>query len=781
MKFLIMDIRPLMTVFILLLNIETFSQAYPWSASIGSSGFDAGMAITIANDGNILTTGSFSGTVDFDPGPGVNNVSSIANTDMYLLKTDTAGNLLWVKTISGIGPEIIKTDHSGNIYLTGQFLGTVDFDPGPGIFNLSSGAVVDAFMLKLTSTGNFVWAFKIGADQQDYITSFDIDTNDNIYCTGSFGATVDFDPGAGVYNLNSAGQGDIFILKVDSNRIFQWVKKFGNSGPDQGTSICVDHSGNLLTTGFFRSNVDFDPNAAYYPLLALGLYDVFILKLDAAGNFIWAKRTGGSGSDLGYGITCDLSNNVLITGAASGLIDCNPGAGVFNLNTYGCFVSKLDSNGNFIWAKATGGPAKLTAYSIDQDNAGNIYLGGNLYGTTDADPGPAVYNITKSNYEAGFIIKLDVNGNFVWASGMDYICAIALNGSVMYRTGRFSNTTDLNPGSGINNVTSNGVTDIFIDKFNYCGANYDVNYSACDTFSLFGNTYSSSYDTVIQFLDVNGCDSNQNNHITIYPTQIFVSDTACDSYTYNAQTYNQSGIYTQNTINGPGCQVTITLNLIIHHADTLHYWQQSCVPSYTLNGQTYTSSGVYNQFYTNENGCDSTVILHLNITSCPPCIPDIIITDSLFYTDITESQTWIITSGTVIIPFGSKAKLDAYPDNYIQLNPGFKAEAGSIFVAQAYNGCYAGQPQLPNAKIFTGEVGMANEIVLYPNPTTGMIYIRHNEKLTGIQIFDMVGKLVINQKCNGETETNIDLSNLPNGVYHVKAAGYHSIKIIKNN
>jgi hypothetical protein len=786
MNLLFLNKRLLVTVFVLLFNVEAFAQVYPWSGSIGSTGDDAGASITIASDGNILTAGRFSGTVDFDPGAGLYNVSSITATDIYILKTDTAGNFLWVKTLgsnaSYISVGSIKTDYSGNICITGSFQGTVDFDPGPGVYNLSFSGVVDAFMLKLDAAGNFIKAFKLGGGGQDYITSFAIDAVNNVYCTGSFGGTVDFDPGAGVYNMNSAGQGDIYILKLDSNYVLQWAKRMGNSGPDQGIGISVDNSGNVLSTGTFRSTVDFDPNAGNYPLTAIGLGDIFISKLDASGNFIWAKRIGGSGTDLGYVITNDAGNNVIIAGSASGIVDFNPGGPVYNLNAFSGFVTKLDSNGNFVWAKTTGGPAGVTPYYMNQDNTGNIYLTGNLYGKTDMDPGAGVYNIDKNVYAGGFILKLANNGIFQWASGLDYTCAIALQGNTMYRTGAFSNTADLNPGAGINNLTSAGGTDIFIDKFNYCGVIYDMNYSACDSFSLNGNTFYSSFDTVVPYMDINGCDSNQNNHIVIYPTQIFISDTACGSYTFNAQTYTQSGNYTQNSINGPGCQVTTTLNLIINQTDTTHYWQQSCIASYTLNGQTYTSTGVYQQAFTDQLGCDSAVILHLTITSCPPCIPDIVIADSLFYTDITESQTWIITSGTVLIPAGTKAKLDAFPDDYIILNPGFKAEAGSVFVAQPYNGCYAGQPQLPAERTDDNSNFIAvDEIVLYPNPTSGLIHIKHDEKLTGIQIFDMVGKLVINQKCTGETETNIDLGNLPNGVYHVKALGYTSIKVVKNN
>jgi hypothetical protein len=178
------------------------------------------------------------------------------------------------------------------------------------------------------------------------------------------------------------------------------------------------------------------------------------------------------------------------------------------------------------------------------------------------------------------------------------------------------------------------------------------------------------------------------------------------------------------------------------------------------------------------NDGSQNISVFLNI---PVCVPFLTINTSPFYTAFTESQSWVLTSGTVLVAGGSHVVLDADSNSYVQLNPGFKADSGAVLIAQAYNGCTAGAPQLPNAKIFNGEALAISGIVLYPNPTSGMIHIKHDEKLTDIQIFDMVGKLVINQKCNGETETNIDLSNLPNGVYHVKAAGYQSMKVLKTD
>jgi hypothetical protein len=264
------------------------------------------------------------------------------------------------------------------------------------------------------------------------------------------------------------------------------------------------------------------------------------------------------------------------------------------------------------------------------------------------------------------------------------------------------------------------------------------------------------------------------------------------NYTWTGAVVNNvpfSPIITQTYIvtgtDANGCTntsyITITINST---SDTTNTSICAAQTPYMWNAQSLDSTGTYTANFTNIYGCDSTEVLNLTVSPCIVCVPDFTINYSPFYNALTESQSWITTYGTVLILAGTSVKLDANANSFVSLNPGFKAEHGSVFVAKAYNGCTAGAPQLPNAKIFNGETYLsttADEIVLYPNPTSGMIHIQHDEKLTGIQIFDMVGKLVINQKCNGETETNIDLSNLPNGVYHVKAVGCHSIKVVKNN
>ena len=153
--------------------------------------------------GNVYTTGYFRGTVDFDPGPGTVELTSAGTSsrDIFISKLDSGGNLVWAKAIGGVSNDFgwgIVADSSGNVYTTGDFVGTVDFDPGTGpseIFELASVGSSDIFISKLDSNGNFVGAWAMGGTADDYGYGIFVDTIGNIYATGYFKNTVDFDPG----------------------------------------------------------------------------------------------------------------------------------------------------------------------------------------------------------------------------------------------------------------------------------------------------------------------------------------------------------------------------------------------------------------------------------------------------------------------------------------------------------------------------------------------------------------------------------------------------------
>lgn len=309
----------------------------------------------------------------------------------------------------------ITTDADGNIYTTGSFAFPTDFDPGPGIFLLTPSGYCDAFVSKLDAAGNFLWARRMGGtyfgniDDKDVGKSIATDATGNIYVTGWFSETADFGP----FNIASNGHSDVFICKLDQNGTFLWVKNIGGWDDDRTIAMTLDYSGNIYTTGMFADTVDFDPGPG-----------IFYLIQQAVNAYPYQL-----GKDM--------------------------------------FISKLSTNGDFLWAKNIGGAYVTNSVDIDCDSKGNIYTTGTfasyyLGGITDFDPGPGIYNITASNYGDIFISKLDSLGNFVWAKALQDQSSIDNRSSSMvidaddniYITGRFIDTLDFDPGPGVFNLVT---------------------------------------------------------------------------------------------------------------------------------------------------------------------------------------------------------------------------------------------------------------------------------------------------------------------------------------
>ncbi|TRX04688.1 T9SS type A sorting domain-containing protein [Flavobacterium gawalongense] len=469
----------LMLLFFMLLSITKVQAQSPnlaWAKQMGGTGIDVSKSIAVDAVGNVYTTGYFQGTADFDPSAGVYNLTSAGSTDVFVTKLDATGNLVWAKamgsTVSDIG-QGISTDAAGNVYINGYFQGTADFDPNAGIFNLTSAGVQDIFVTKLDVAGNLVWAKAMGGTASDFGNGISTDAAGNVYTTGYFAGTVDFDPNAGVSNLTSAGVQDIFVSKLDTTGNLVWAKAMGGIASDAGYGITTDAAGNVYTTGYFTGTVDFDPNAGVSSLTSAGGQDIFVSKLDATGNLVWAKAMGGINTDIGYGISSDAAGNVYTTGYFTGTVDFDPNAGVSSLTSAGgqdIFVSKLDATGNLVWAKAMGGTSSDIGYGISTDAVGNVYTTGYFQGTVDFDPNAGVSNLTSAGFADVFVTKLDATGNLVWAKAMgSTVSDIGFGISTdavgnVYTTGYFSGTTDFDPNVGVYSLTPAGSQDIFVHK-----------------------------------------------------------------------------------------------------------------------------------------------------------------------------------------------------------------------------------------------------------------------------------------------------------------------------
>jgi hypothetical protein len=455
-----------------------------WAKGIGGSLSDVGTSIVTDLNGNVYTTGYYSGTMDFDPSLNTYTLSSNAGIDFYISKLDANGNFVWAKSIGGINNDFaygITLDPTGNVIVTGFFAGTVDFDPNLGVTNLNSALANGIFVLKLDALGNFIWAKAMYGNSYAYGLAVKTDATGNIYTTGLYSGTIDFDPGPAVTNLTVVGSSDFFVSKLDAAGNFVWVKSAGGSGLESGNDIKIDAAGNIYTTGHFNGTVDFDPGPGTFTLSSQGVNDIYITKWNSSGNFLWTVALGGAANDNGKSIDVDALGNVYTTGTYYGTVDFDPSIATYTLASNGnsdCFILKLNSSGNFLWAKTIGNANLDYGHALILDAAKNIYMCGSFRGTVDFDPGVNSYTLASAstNNPDGSILKLDSLGNFVWslATGgiskeeANAISVDALNN--VYTTGYFQGIADFDPSVGTFTLAPVGGFDAFIHKMNQCVA-----------------------------------------------------------------------------------------------------------------------------------------------------------------------------------------------------------------------------------------------------------------------------------------------------------------------
>jgi type IX secretion system substrate protein/beta-propeller repeat-containing protein len=391
-------------------------------------------------------------------------------------------NLEWAKGVGGTdsdGGQSVAIDAAGNIFIVGYFEETVDFDPNAGTTNLTAVDRTDIFVQKLDAGGNLLWAKSMGGTDEDVGLSSIVDASGNIYTTGYFAETVDFDPNAGTVNIKASGYQDIFVQKLDAGGNLAWAKTIGGDQGIIAKSIAMDISGNIYLTGSFSGTVDFDPGSGTQNITAKGSKDIFILKLDTGGNLVWVKSMGGTQSIEGLSITVDASGNVYTTGSFRGMIDFDPNSGVSNIYGTGLaiFIQKLDVNGNLVWAKAmmSNSIAFNSGRSITVDALGNVYSTGSFEETADFDPGADTFNITSMGQDDIYVQKLDAGGNLVWAKGMGGISydngnAIAVDASGnVYTTGTFRQKVDFDPNTDTFNIKVKGLSNTYIHKLDKDG------------------------------------------------------------------------------------------------------------------------------------------------------------------------------------------------------------------------------------------------------------------------------------------------------------------------
>ncbi len=519
---------------ILMVHFPVLAQNYffEWAKGIGGKGaFGLAQASSLATDnkGNVYTTGLYHcDSADFDPGPGTDYLYGAGGYASFISKLDAAGNHIWARGIPNTLKALdIATDTAENVYITGWFTGTADFDPGSNTANLTTNGGEDIFVCKFDKEGNYVWARKLGGLGTDNSRGIAVDASGNVYVAGYFNGTADFDPGPDTANLTANWDYDAFICKLDKDGRYVWAKSWGGSGWDW-SKVAVDAAGNVYTTGVFWFTVDFDPGPNVANLSA-GTFAAFVSKLDASGNYVWAKAMRGN-ANAGYDLVI-ANTGVYITGTFEGTVDFDPGPNTANLTANGgswdIFVCKLDTGGNYLWAKTVGGPAGSDwGMDIAVDAVDNVYILSMFYGTVDFDPGPGTANLISKGSSDVAILKLGPSGNYLWSGSMgcpddDYTGGIGVSSGNIYAAGTYYRATiEADPTSGIFEIAPISVGqypgNMFISKV-FCGdtSSSELTVDTCGDYTLGAQTYTMSGTYVQALSGILGCDSTITLHLTI--------------------------------------------------------------------------------------------------------------------------------------------------------------------------------------------------------------------------------------------------------------------------
>jgi hypothetical protein len=372
-------------------------------------------AEAVASDpsGNTIIAGWFMGTVDL--GAGLMSSTAAANSpDAFVQKRNAQGDVLWVRRFGGAGYDYafgVATDTNGQIYVTGNFGGSVDFGGGP----VTSAGAGDAFVVKLSPAGVHLWSRRFGGSDNDACEVVTTDAQGNAILALRYTWA---DINVGGVTLTNRGNGDIALVKLSANDgRTVWAKGLGGADLDNANAVAVDRAGDILVSGSFYGTADLGTGS----LVSLGSSDGFVAKYSGTdGTCRWARRFGGAGGDQGRAVAIDPeSGNVFVTGGFAGVVDFG-GGGLDSGLGGGIFLVGLTASGGYLWGQVTGGLGDI-GNGLAVDGRGNLVLTGKTsYAIYLPGMGAAVYSAGLPSF---FVALLGVSGNTAPSSRWVHVSA----------------------------------------------------------------------------------------------------------------------------------------------------------------------------------------------------------------------------------------------------------------------------------------------------------------------------------------------------------------------
>jgi len=473
-------LRFIFIFFCLISSLINVAQNSVWLNHFGGHNNDKVTKLEFNKTGYLFAAGDIKYTVDFKNGS-FDSTLDASNGNCFLTKIDpSSGMPIWVRQFGKGGQAYIRSftfDNDNNIFLAGMFAGTVDFDPSAKVKELTSnGPQSDIFIMKLDSSGNLNWVKSIGNTSTDWVTSITIDSYANIYFSGRYNFTIDFNPDSIVNNLTTNHNPDGYVCKFDSSGNFEFVRNFPGYNYQSCNDLVYDNNGFLFVLGTFEINLITKPKKKV--IRSNGEKDIFISKIDTSGNRYWTRQIGGTSDEYGTDILLDQNRNIYITGDFKGKSDLDPSSNHYFLNAinshpslYDSFVAKYDKDGWFKWANGYGGKSFERSYAIALDNQHNIYNTA-YFSDTATFSNNNNLSFVAIGHGDFLLNKFDSLGTHIYTRhfiGSSDAVAFTLaidTVSNIYLAGTFRDSVDFEPGPLSLNKTSKNMYDLFIQKLN---------------------------------------------------------------------------------------------------------------------------------------------------------------------------------------------------------------------------------------------------------------------------------------------------------------------------
>jgi hypothetical protein len=418
-----------------------------WATSAGDSNEQRLNSVAMSSSGEIVITGAFAGKITL----GGQTLTSAGGFDIFVAKLDPTGKVVWSQSFgdqfdqSGNG---VALDSSGNVFVTGDFKGTVNL----GGEVLVSGGSEDIFVASLDPTGKHLWSKRFGDIAYQSGRSVAADSSGNVAVLCTVEGSTSF--GGGL--LQSAGGADVILAKLNPGGNHLYSKIFGGSGAESASEIVIDSKNNAMITGSFSGTAGFGGGS----LVSAGGNDVFVARFTDAGIHLWSKGFGDAADQTGRSIDVDFMGNIVLAGAFLGAVDFGGGP-LTSAGSEDIFVARLNDMGSHIWSKSFGDPAQQIGRAVAVDATGNVIVTGSLSGSADFGGGL----LTSAGLSDVFLAKFSPEGEHLLSRAFGDAAdqsgrALEVDASGFVVGGQFQGSLDL----GTLSLTSSGAFDLFVTR-----------------------------------------------------------------------------------------------------------------------------------------------------------------------------------------------------------------------------------------------------------------------------------------------------------------------------